>query len=214
MKGKLIVIDGIDGSGKATQVALLVQRLQKEGKKVRTLDFPQYKKNLFGKLIGECLQGERGDFMTLDARIASVLYAVDRFESKQKVIKWLKQGCIVILDRYVSSNQIHQGGKIPNNQKRKDFLLWLERVEYGVFGLSRADRTVFLDVPISIAWNLTQEKERDISECNKLYQERSHQSARWLAKRYGWVTIQCVQKGKLRSIEEISEEIYTSIFKS
>ncbi len=213
MKGKLIVIDGIDGSGKATQARSLVKRLRQMGHKVRTLDFPQYEKNICGGLIGECLRGLHGGFMELDARIASVLYAVDRFESKQKIERWLKEGCIVVLDRYVSSNQIHQGGKILNNSQRKEFLQWIEGLEYGVLGLPKPNKTVFLHVPVLVSRDMIQEKDRDMAEKNRVYQDRSSRCARWLAKRYGWVTIQCVRRGVLRPVEEISEEIYSSIFK-
>ena len=105
-KGKLIVLDGSDGSGKATQTRFLLARLKKEGYRVKTLDFPQYEKNFFGKLIGECLVGDYGDFVKIDPHIGSVLYAADRYESKPVIERWLKQGFVVVLDRYVSSNQI------------------------------------------------------------------------------------------------------------
>src|SRR3990167_6836927 len=117
-KGKLIVLDGTDGSGKATQTKILQARLKKEGYRVQTLDFPQYEKNFFGGLIGECLAGEHGDFVSIDPYIGSTLYAADRFESKDKIMRWLRAGCVVVLDRYVSSNQIHQGGKITDAKKR------------------------------------------------------------------------------------------------
>lgn len=121
-KGKFIVIDGTDGSGKATQTKQLVRRLRKQGKKVKTIDFPRYYNNFFGKLIGEGLTGTYGNWAKLDPHIASTFYAADRFESSKQVRKWLEAGVIVIADRYASSNQIHQGGKILNGHKRKKFL--------------------------------------------------------------------------------------------
>lgn len=145
-KGKLIVIDGLDGAGKATQSALLVERLKKEGKKVVTLDFPQYQNNFFGSFIGECLTGKHGDFLHLSPHIASVLYAGDRFEASIKIKKWLKEGKYVVLDRYVSANQIHQGGKIQDTKERKKFLTWLSTMEYEVFQIPRPDKVIFLDV--------------------------------------------------------------------
>ena len=114
MKGKLIVIDGGDGAGKATQAALLVKQLRADGHAVETLDFPQYTQNTFGELIRECLDGKRGDFMAVDPRIASTLYAADRFESKPRLEQWLSEGKVIILDRYVSSNMMHQGAKIDD----------------------------------------------------------------------------------------------------
>ncbi len=108
-RGKLIVIDGTDGSGKATQVELLVKRLKQEGKKVKVVDFPEYYSNFFGKFIGHCLSEQYYNFVGVHPKIASVLYAADRFESKDKIEKWLKEGNTVVANRYASSNQIHQG---------------------------------------------------------------------------------------------------------
>src|SRR5690606_12245312 len=141
-------------AGKATQTALLVKRLKREGHSVRTYDFPQYEDNFFGRLIGECLAGQHGDFPTLDPYIASVLYAADRFESKAKLERWLQEGRVVVLDRYVSANQIHQGGKTLDPKKRKRFLEWLDRMEFGVFGLPRPDLVLYLDVPYEVSQRL------------------------------------------------------------
>ncbi len=146
--GKLIVIDGIDGSGKATQVALLKKRLQQEGVRVKTIDFPRYYNNFFGGLIGEYLSGKYGDFIAMDPRVASVLYAADRFESSKEIKKWLDEGYVVLADRYVSANQIHQAGKIDEPKVRKEFLAWLDTMEYEVFQIPRPDLVVYLDVPL------------------------------------------------------------------
>lgn len=155
--GKLIVIDGTDGSGKATQVEKLVNRLREEGKRVETLDFPQYTAH-FGSLIGECLAGKHGDFAAMSPYVASVLYAADRFDASSKIIKWLSDGAIVVLDRYVSANQIHQGGKIDDEEKRKDFLTWLDHMEHGIFKIPRPDIIIYLDVPVEITLKLLKEK--------------------------------------------------------
>jgi len=111
MKGKFIVFDGNDGSGKQTQAKLLIERLEKEGHKIRIIDFPRYYDNFFGKFIGECLTGKYGDFIGIDPHIISVIYAADRFESSKEIKEWIDKGYIVLADRYVSANQIHQGGK-------------------------------------------------------------------------------------------------------
>ena len=116
--GKLIVIEGGDASGKETQAKLLAERLTAAGKNVQLLDFPQYDENQIGGLIRECLDGKRGNFMSIDARIASVLFAADRFESKAKIEAWLDSGAIVILDRYTSANMLHQGAKIADATER------------------------------------------------------------------------------------------------
>ena len=119
-RGKLIVIDGTDGSGKATQADLLIRHLRKDGRKVKVVDFPEYYSNFFGKFVGHCRSEQYYNFVKTHPKIASVLYAADRFESKEKIAKWIKDGNIVIANRYASANQIHQGGKIASYQKREN----------------------------------------------------------------------------------------------
>lgn len=214
MKGTLIVIDGIDGSGKATQSRLLAKRLKQEGFRVRVIHFPQYEKNFFGNFLGECLRGSRGNFSVLDPKIASVLYAADRFESSELIRKWIRSGYTVITDRYVSANQIHQGGKIADVLERIKFLEWLEKMEYNVFRLPKPNRVFLLDVPVPAAQRLLFGKERDNAEQNRRYQEKSYQCARWLAKKYGWITISCVRKKKLRDIQDIADEIFEKVMEN
>lgn len=217
-KGSLIVIDGSDGSGKATQTKLLVERLKKEGKKIRTLDFPQYEKNFFGEFVGGCLTGDYGNFLTLDPHITSVIYAADRFESSEKLKEWLSEGYTVVLDRYVSANQIHQGGKIFDPTKRREFLMWLDKMEYGVFKLPKPDKVVYLDVPIQTSIGLLQEAQqkkqyqkegkKDLVEQSRDYLENARRSALWLARENkNWARVQCVKNEELRTIEDIHEEI-------
>jgi dTMP kinase len=132
-KGKLIVIDGTDGSGKTTQVTYLAEHLKKDKYKVKIVDFPVYYKNFFGKFIGHCLSEQYYNFLNVHQKIASVLFAADRWESSDEMRGWLKSGYIVIANRYVSANQIHQGGKIKSAKKRADFMKWLDEMEYKVF---------------------------------------------------------------------------------
>ncbi len=225
-KGKLIVLDGTDGSGKATQVKLLLARLKKGGYKVRILDFPQYEKNFFGKLIGECLAGKYGDFIAIDPHIASALYAADRFESKVTIEKWLSAGYVVVLDRYVSANQIHQGGKITDPKKRKEFLRWLDTLEFKVYGIPRPHLVCYLDVPRAISDRLlTQRRQgrstnrslkgrRDLAEKNKTHLDASRESALKIVKQSNsWERIACAPKGELLSREEISELIWNKVKK-
>lgn len=219
----MIVIDGSDGSGKATQTKLLVKRLKKRGEHVRTLDFPQYEKNFFGAFVGECITGEHGDFLTLDPHITSVIYAADRFESSEKIKKWLHDGCTVVLDRYVSANQIHQGGKIFDARKRKEFLLWLDEMEYGVFKMPRPHMVIYLDVPIMTSVGLlrhAQQKKKkylkegksDLVEQSMDYLSNARNSAIWLSRtQKNWHRIQCVKDGSLRAIGDIHEEIMSLV---
>lgn len=221
-KGKLIVIDGIDGSGKATQVKRLVSRLKKMGKKVQTIDFPQYYRNFFGKIIGECLIGENGDWAKINPRIASILYAADRWESSQKIKEWLLQGYYVIADRYVSSNQIHQGGKILETKKRKEFLDWLEKMEFEIFKIPRPDLVIYLEMPIKFSQKLIakekgekkkyQKGKKDLHETDVNHLLNAEKSALKIIKeKNNWIKIDCVKKGRLQSVEEIEELVWKEL---
>lgn len=224
-KGKFIVIDGTDGSGKATQVKELVKNLRKNKIKVKTIDFPRYQENFFGKFIGECLVGEHGDFLKLSPKIASVLYAADRFESSHQIRKWLNSGINVIADRYASSNQIHQGGKIIDNKKRKEFLSWLEKMEFGVFGLPKPDVILYLDVPVKINNELLkkndsqkkkvyQKGKEDMVENDLKYMIDSKKSAiKMIKESNNWIGVNCVKRGDLRSIGDIAQEILEKVLK-
>ena len=217
-KGKFIVIDGIDGSGKATQVRELKERFIKEGLRVETIDYPRYYDNVLGEFIGECLNGEHGDFAHLDPKIASMLYAADRFESKEILEKWLEDGVVVIADRYVSANQIHQGGKIKDHKEREKFLTWLDKVECGVFKLPQPDLTVFLDVDIEYIYALLQRSGetkkyaggvKDAVEHDVEYLTNAQESARYLSGlKDNWIRVDCTSTGSLRSIKDIHGEVY------
>jgi dTMP kinase len=218
-KGKLIVVDGTDGSGKATQVALLKERLIKEGYQVETIDFPRYEDNFFGKLIGECLAGKHGDFISVHSKIVSVLYSADRWQSSDMIRDWLSQGKIVIADRYVSANQIHQGGKIHDDKEREEFLLWLDKLEYEVFKLPRPDHTVYLDVSLETTLRLLKEKDQvfkkkysegvnDQAENNHEHLVDSRESAIKMLQNTNWTRIACEEEGQMLPREVITEKIY------
>jgi dTMP kinase len=225
MKSKLVVIEGVDGSGKKTQASRLVERLKNEGVDVRTIDFPVYNNNLLGGLIGECLIGEHGDFLNLDAKITSVLYAADRFESSQKIIEWLDNGLTVIVDRYAGSNQIHQGGKISDKKKRKELFSWLNKLEFEVFKIPKPDIVVYLDVPYEVSKELLTREDsnggkeykkgkKDVTEHDENYARNSRESALDLCNLMdNWVKIDCCKDGKLMSIEKIHEEVYSKCCK-
>lgn len=222
-KGKLIVIDGTDGSGKATQAELLIKHLRKDGRRVKVVDFPEYYSNFFGKFVGHCLSEQYYNFVKVHPKIASVLYAADRFESKDKIIKWLKQGNIVIANRYASANQIHQGGKIANTKKRQAFLEWLAEMEYKVFKIPKPDVVFYLNVPIPVVLKLIKKrnksqaraylkKKNDVHEKDIKFLENSRKSALWLVKtQKNWVNIECMDKKTLERPEEIHEKIYKKV---
>lgn len=216
MTGRLIVIDGADGSGKATQSRMLVERLRANGHTVEHLDFPRYEHNHFGKLIRECLDGKRGDFMATDARIASVLYAADRYESRQMLHEWLQEGKIVVLDRYVSANMMHQGAKIQDEDEAEDFLSWLDHMEHTVFKLPRPDLIIYLDVPYAVRRVLlSSDSSRasiDVAEVDDGHQYACERRAKDIVARGAdWRMVSCVMDETMRGCDEIHEDIFTHV---
>lgn len=219
-KGLFLVLDGNDGSGKATQTELLGKYLEEKGHTFEKIDFPRYEHNVFGKLIGECLTGQHGDFLHLDPKIASTLYAADRFESTPHIKTALENGSIVISDRFSSSNQIHQGGKIADEQIRTEFIQWLDHMEHELFGIPRPDSIIYLKVPVEISLKLLTDKrkaknqvledgQKDMVEEDRAYLERSHETANWLASHQpNWHIIDCSDgAGGIRTREDIHEEV-------
>lgn len=222
-KGAFVVIDGIDGSGKATQTRLLAERLANEGKQVEKIDFPRYGAPLFGEFLGECLAGKHGDFLHLDPKIASTLYALDRYEASPQIRQWLSEGKVVIADRFSSSNQIHQGGKIVDPEKRDAFLAWIDRMEHDVLQVPRPDAIVYLKVPVDVslallskareAKNKHVEGGKDTVEKDRMYLERSLESAEHLSKGPGWYQVDCMAGDAIRSPEAIHEDVYALVSK-
>ncbi len=219
-KAQIIVIDGADSTGKATQVALLKARLEKEGVAVEKVGFPRYEQNAFGALLRECLDGKHGDFMSLDPKIAAALFAADRFESKAELEQWLLEGKVVLFDRYVSANMMHQGAKIDDDAQRAEFLKWLEHIEHDVFGLPRPDVTVHLNVSPEKSAKLLEymvsigQKTADVAEANREHQQKVARCAQQIVQDHdGWVSIACMDGNELRSREDIHEEIYGIVSK-
>jgi len=225
-KGKLIVIDGTDGSGKTTQIAYLINHLKKDGYKVKLVDFPVYYKNFFGAFIGHCLSEQYYNFLKVHPKIASVLYAADRWESSEEMRKWLKEGYIVVADRYVSANQIHQGGKIKSAKKRADFMKWLDEMEYEVFKIPRPDLTLYLSLPIKLVLKLIKDrdesrmkreylkKRKDVHESDVNFLINSRKSALKLEKEIpNFIKIECSEKRKILSREQIHGMVYKEVKK-
>ena len=212
--GKLIVIEGTDGSGKSTQFRLLTQRLAAEGREFQKLVFPQYAEPS-SALIRMYLGGEFGsDPADVNAYAASAFYAVDRYASYKKVWgDWYEGGGLVLSDRYTTSNAVHQASKEPD-EGRGEFLKWLYEFEYDRLGLPRPDLTIYLDVPTDFTERLMRAREAatntkaDIHEANTGYLATCRRMGREAAAFYGWTVIDCVRDGALRSIEDIHEEIY------
>ena len=215
--GKLIVIEGTDGSGKSTQFRLLTQRLENEHIAFQKLVFPQYAEPS-SALIRMYLGGEFGTKPSdVNAYAASSFYAVDRYASYKKVWgQWYEQGGLVVCDRYTTSNAVHQASKEPDG-KREDFLKWLYEFEYDHLGLPRPDLTLYLDVPTDFTEQLLRHREQDthtsadIHERDTQYLAACRRSGRAAAEYYGWNIISCVKNGKMRGMEDIHEEIYRHV---
>ncbi len=224
-KGKLIVIDGTDGSGKATQSELLAKRLKKEGYSVKMVDFPEYYGNFFGAFLGHCLSEQYYNWVNIHPKIASVVYAADRFESKAKIEKWIKEGHIVLANRYVSANQIHQGGKIKDSKKRAEFMKWLSKMEYDVFKIPKPDMVFYLYLPLPIIKTLIKSrnmhharaylgKKKDVHENDFNFLKNSEMSALWLSKREkAWKKIDCASKDGILPREVIHEKVFADVKK-
>ncbi|MFA5934206.1 MAG: hypothetical protein WC795_03250 [Candidatus Paceibacterota bacterium] len=215
-KGKLIVFDGNDGSGKQTQAKLQIEKLKALGIETETLDFPRYYHNFFGKFLGECMTNQHGDWASTDPCLASMVYANDRLESSPMIQKWLDEGKFVLLDRFVSANQIHQGGKISDPEKREEFLKWLDTLEHDIFKIPRPDLVIYLDVPVEISLeNLKKTGKKlytgdreDAVEGNREYLENSRAAGHELVfKNQNWRMIDCMEDGQMLSKEVISEKI-------
>ena len=215
--GKLIVIEGTDGSGKSTQFKLLSQRLENENYKFQKLVFPQYSEPS-SALIRMYLGGEFGDSPAdVNAYAASAFYAVDRYASYKKVWgQWYEDGGLILSDRYTTSNAVHQASKEPV-EKQGEFLKWLYEFEYDRLGLPAPDLTIYLDVPTDFTEKMMRSREAatntqaDIHEKDLEYLATCRRTGKTAAAFYNWTVIDCVKDGVMRSIEDIHEEIYSHI---
>ena len=212
---KLIVIEGVDSSGKATQSKLLYDYLVSVGCDVSQVEFPNYASDS-SAAVKMYLHGDFGRKPdSVSAYAASVLFAADRFASVRGVWRDKFESGVVIADRYTTSNMVHQASKISDPSEKDKFLDWLYDMEYVKLGLPKPDLTVFLDMPVEHAKQLMKDREnkidhsrvKDIHESNDEYLRHSYDNACAVAQKYGWTHIHCVHGGKVRSAEDISAEI-------
>lgn len=214
---KLIVIEGTDASGKQTQSELLYEYFKKENTNVVRLCFPDYE-SPSSSLVKMYLNGDFGKTPdAVDGKIASIFYAADRYASYKT--KWetlsKEKNAVIIFDRYVTSNMIHQAAKVKDAAEKDAFLDWVYDLEYGILGLPQPDHIIFLNMPPEQAEilmknrvnKITNEAQKDIHESDKEYLKTCYNNACYVAKKYNWTVISCVTDGNLRSIEEIQEEI-------
>ena len=215
--GKLIVIEGTDGSGKSTQFRLLSERLNQEKISFKHLVFPRYSEES-SALIRMYLGGQFGSNPSdVNAYAASSFYAVDRYASyKMDWGQWYENGGLILSDRYTTSNAVHQASKEPL-ENRKAFLSWLYDFEYNKLGLPQPDLIIYLDVPTDFTEKLMRSRESatgttaDIHEKDLGYLATCRETGRAAAEFYGWTVISCVKDGQMRTIEDIHQEIYRHV---
>ena len=220
--GKLIIIEGSDGSGKETQTNLIYEKMVKLNYNIRKIAFPNYESPA-SEPLKMYLSGDFGsDVNDVNAYTASTLFAVDRFASYNQDWKTFYQsGGIIISDRYTTSNMVHQASKIEDNEEKNRFLDWLIDLEWNKMELPRPDMVIFLDVSPELSQKLmnerknkiTGEEKKDIHENNFEYLKNSYINAIGLAKKYNWEIISCEKDGNLKSIEEINENILERLIK-
>lgn len=218
-RGKLIVLEGIDGSGKRTQLDLLGPALTQRGIPHCEVSFPNYQ-GFFGKLVGQFLNGEFGSLQEVDPHFSALLYAGDRLESKLRMEATLAGGKTVLADRYIASNLAHQGARVPP-EKREEFLKWLKQLEYEIYGLPTEDLVVYLRVPPAQAHRMIAQKSardytdrpRDLQEADLAHLEAAFHVYDELAAQRNWVKIECCY-GAVRALRDpasIHEEILAAV---
>ncbi len=218
-RGKLIVIDGLDGSGKATQTALLIERMEREGLRVKTISFPQYGHKSVGP-VEEYLSGKYGSAEEVTAYQASLLFAVDRFDASRFLHETLNAGIHVIADRYVGSNMGHQGSKIADPEERKAFFAWDLHLEHEILGIPRADLNFILHIPVATSMALAKERggwkadiKTDIHETNQAHLEATERTYLEIGEMDpSFQLIECLdENGLLLSKESIHENIWSFV---
>lgn len=219
--GKLIIIEGGDGSGKATQTRKLWERLAREGSKVQKVEFPNYL-SPSSSLVKMYLGGEFGtDANAVNPYAASTFYAVDRYASFKTLWgDFYSEGGIILSDRYTTSNMIHQAVKIKENCQWESYIEWLKDFEYHLMGLPKPDLVIYLNMPIEYSINLIANREdkssvsqQDIHEKDLTYFRESYENAQRVRIYENWVNIDCIADGRLKSIEDIHEEIFLAVQK-
>lgn len=223
IKGKLVVIDGTDGSGKGTQTELLLKYLDEQKIKNKYIDFPRYYTSFHGRMVGRYLAGEFGSLDSASPYLTSLFYAMDRLTARDEIVDWLEEGNTVVANRYTTSSMAFQTARIEK-EKREEFLKWLYEMEYKEHKLPKEDVVLFLYVPVEISQKLIEQKnkrdytngkKKDINEANVAYQKEVLSLYLELAKKYKhWEVIKCVDaQGKLMSVEKVHGKILAALRK-
>ena len=221
MKGKIIVVEGTDCSGKETQSKLLEERLNSIGKRCVRFDFPNYESPT-GKIIGGAYLGKpeigpsffKEGAVNVEPHVVCLYYAADRKYAMPEKEKYLNDDYYVILDRYTTSNLAHQGSKIHDKDERFNMYQWIDKLEYWLLGLPKPDKTIFLHVPLENTLELRKNRKSiDEHEKSPEYLKRAEESYLELSELYNWDKIECIRNNKLRSVEDINNEIMKIIEK-
>lgn len=208
MRGKLIVIEGTDSSGKETQSSLIVDRLNKSGIKAVKKRFPDYDSPT-GKIIHDCILGKTGASFfeegvnKINPRVAALYYAADRTYNIDKIKSLLDEGINVILDRYVESNMAYQAAKFDDVSDRINMLLWMEQLEFNLLDLPRPDKVVCLYLPYEYRFNKSDDK---------IHLKNTESVYGLMAERYSFDIINCIKDESIKSIDEINDELYNIIY--
>ncbi|HLD28594.1 MAG TPA: hypothetical protein VJB67_03185 [Patescibacteria group bacterium] len=220
--GKLIVIDGGDASGKATQTKKLIEGIRKLITLVKWIDFPQYDHNFYGQIIRAYLAGQFGDPKEIDPKLAGILYCMDRFESARLVRRWLDSGNTVVTDRYHTANIIHQGakaafasGKTFDAKKLMALMIFLNRIEFEILNVPEPNLVIYLHVFPEVSQRLMNEEKRQRDGHETLeFAQKSEQVALWACDHLNWTKIECCpDRHSILTPEEIHDMIWHQIVK-
>lgn len=221
MKGKMIVIEGMDGSGKGTQSKKLVERLQNENYKVVHFEFPNYNSNS-AFLVHEYLSGAfSSDYKEVDYRVACMCYAVDRLITyRDEMKKYYEEGYTLICDRWVTANLLHQTIRANSEEEIDRITDWIETLEFEKFELPRPDYTFYLKVPYEYSYETAKARfkndgsiKNDIHEANLEFFKRSSENGIYISNKYNWNVVECFKDNQMRTIDDIHEEIYNEVIK-
>jgi dTMP kinase len=217
--GALVAIEGIDGAGKGTQAAQLVETAAARGHRVASFSFPLYDGNPFSRAIADYLNGEFGSADEVHPELAALLYAGDRFHARPRIVAALEENDLVVCDRYVASNAAHQGAKLEGEARRR-LLAWLDEVEHGEFALPRPQLVVLLDAPVALARELVGRKavrgyttlEADIHEGDAAHSAATREVYLELAARPEWRVVSTADDaGSPRAVGDIADEIWAAV---
>ncbi len=220
--GKFIVIEGTDGSGKATQCALLVDRLRKEGQDPWVMDFPRYHEPS-AYFVQKYLNGGYGSLRDSGPKRAALFYALDRFDASPEIWAALREGRTVVSNRYIASSMGHQGSKIENQKQREEFFRWLYDLEYDIFGIPKPDLNIFLHIPAETAYDLIAKKaerkylaggaKRDIAESDMEHLKVSERTYEDVARLFPseFAVVECAPAGQLLSPEEVHAKVWAIV---